>query len=213
MRKLADRQIVDARQMRADNLSWQAIGDAIGVSSSSVRRYLCHGARERCYKMNEKYYAAHREEIAAYQSMYDNEHKDVRRDYLAEYRAENKDLVHKQQQSWVEANRDRSHEAGKRYRETHLPENAAKSAARRAMLMGATAGNLMEIKEIYRQSKEDLVIRCYLCGELIPIGHRHVDHKVPLSRGGAHRPSNLAIACDTCNISKGAKTLEELDNG
>lgn len=37
----------------------------------------------------------------------------------------------------------------------------------------------------------------------------HVDHMVPLSRGGADRLDNLCLACPPCNISKGAKTPEE----
>ncbi|MFI8830536.1 HNH endonuclease [Streptomyces afghaniensis] len=33
----------------------------------------------------------------------------------------------------------------------------------------------------------------------------HVDHLVPLARGGAHSLSNLVPACQRCNTSKGAK--------
>lgn len=33
----------------------------------------------------------------------------------------------------------------------------------------------------------------------------HVDHIVPLSRGGHHKLNNLAISCPTCNMRKGAK--------
>lgn len=33
----------------------------------------------------------------------------------------------------------------------------------------------------------------------------HVDHVVPLARGGAHERHNLCISCPPCNLSKGAK--------
>lgn len=33
----------------------------------------------------------------------------------------------------------------------------------------------------------------------------HVDHVVPLSKGGEHELTNLAIACPTCNLRKSAK--------
>jgi 5-methylcytosine-specific restriction endonuclease McrA len=33
----------------------------------------------------------------------------------------------------------------------------------------------------------------------------HVDHVVPLARGGTHTRDNLATACPSCNISKGTK--------
>ena len=34
-----------------------------------------------------------------------------------------------------------------------------------------------------------------------------LEHVVPLSRGGAHDPSNVVIAHLRCNLSKGARTL------
>ncbi|MFJ8394374.1 HNH endonuclease [Streptomyces sp. NPDC094144] len=37
----------------------------------------------------------------------------------------------------------------------------------------------------------------------------HLDHVVPLSRGGSDVESNMVPACAKCNLSKGAKTLEE----
>lgn len=36
-----------------------------------------------------------------------------------------------------------------------------------------------------------------------------VDHMTPLSRGGSNFPSNIAMACLSCNTSKGAMTAEE----
>ncbi|MFD7257804.1 HNH endonuclease [Streptomyces sp. NPDC059874] len=37
----------------------------------------------------------------------------------------------------------------------------------------------------------------------------HLDHVHPLSKGGADKESNMLPACARCNLSKGAKTLEE----
>lgn len=37
----------------------------------------------------------------------------------------------------------------------------------------------------------------------------HIDHVVPLARGGRHAIGNLLPACQTCNLTKGAKTLSE----
>lgn len=36
-----------------------------------------------------------------------------------------------------------------------------------------------------------------------PLGDNfHIDHRIPLSRGGAHDPSNIVLACASCNLSK-----------
>lgn len=48
---------------------------------------------------------------------------------------------------------------------------------------------------------------CVYCGSTD--GPFHFDHVMPFSRGGDHSVENLAIACASCNMSKGAYTLDE----
>ena len=52
-------------------------------------------------------------------------------------------------------------------------------------------------------------LTCYLC--LIPIdfGNNHLEHKMPLSRGGTNAFENLDVACANCNRKKHTKTVEE----
>lgn len=52
--------------------------------------------------------------------------------------------------------------------------------------------------------------RCHLCGDPVSLGEFHVEHVVPLSRGGEDRWSNLNIAHSSCNLSKGSRMLEEI---
>lgn len=125
-------------------------------------------------------YAAHKEERRAYRRAYYSEHKEE----IAV--------------------------ASKVYREEHSAELVARASVRRALIAGVTIGNLAEIKAIYKRAKEDPKIRCYLCGDVIALGDRHVDHIFPLSKGGEHRPSNLAVACSDCNLKKKAKLPEEI---
>lgn len=49
--------------------------------------------------------------------------------------------------------------------------------------------------------------RCTYCGDTS--GPFDLDHILPLSRGGSDEPSNLTLACATCNRSKGGRTLAE----
>lgn len=37
----------------------------------------------------------------------------------------------------------------------------------------------------------------------------HIDHIVPLVRGGTNTDDNVQLLCPTCNLSKGSKTMEE----
>lgn len=47
---------------------------------------------------------------------------------------------------------------------------------------------------------------CTYCGHRGNAQTLHVDHIVPLSRGGADDPSNLTTACWLCNLQKGTRT-------
>ncbi len=46
--------------------------------------------------------------------------------------------------------------------------------------------------------------RCHICGRPVDPAQFHLDHVIPLSRGGAHSPGNLRVAHPTCNLRKAA---------
>ncbi|MCK4792038.1 MAG: HNH endonuclease [Desulfobacteraceae bacterium] len=159
----------------------------------SAKYYQEH--KEKVCLRNAKYRQAHREERRLHQTKYRQEHKEEQRLYSAKYRRK-----HKEERRLYNAEYNREHR-GK--------HNAWKST-RRALILGVTIGNLAQIKEIYERARDDRKARCYLCGKPIPKGHRHVDHIIPLSKGGKHTASNLAIACESCNLSKYNKMPSEI---
>jgi len=67
------------------------------------------------------------------------------------------------------------------------------------------------IEEIDRQKiyERDKGI-CYLCGEPVDSNNWHLDHIIPLARGGEHVMTNVAVTHPFCNQSKNAKLPEEL---
>lgn len=46
--------------------------------------------------------------------------------------------------------------------------------------------------------------KCAICRKGIK-KHYHVDHIIPLARGGEHAPHNIQLCCPTCNVRKSAK--------
>lgn len=48
---------------------------------------------------------------------------------------------------------------------------------------------------------------CRYCGASEPT--MHVDHVIPISRGGSNDEDNLVAACPACNLSKHAKSVED----
>ena len=49
---------------------------------------------------------------------------------------------------------------------------------------------------------------CNYCGNFIE-GQMHIDHVVPIAKGGEHSIENLVSACKSCNLSKADKMLDD----
>ena len=50
---------------------------------------------------------------------------------------------------------------------------------------------------------------CYYCGK--QNAWTHVDHVIPISRGGKNDPRNIVPACNSCNVSKRDRTEKEFE--
>lgn len=100
-------------------------------------------------------------------------------------------------------NRSRAQQAAE-YRYRRAGKAAAKDARRRARKTAASAGltaaDHLRINAIYaeaaRRTAETGVVH-------------HVDHDVPLARGGKHHPDNLLIVPAKVNLVKGTRTMQE----
>ena len=147
--------------------------------------------------------------------------------YRSDYRQKNLERCLTQERAEVERNREKRYEAARQRRskdpERHRgygrscyvrhadeynaknrewrlanPEKTrAKVQRRTAMRIGAPGSHTGAdiVAQLARQRG-----RCYWCGERVE--EYHVDHVVPLSRGGSDDPGNLVIACPHCNLSK-----------
>ncbi len=74
---------------------------------------------------------------------------------------------------------------------------------------------LVERGEVSDSMRYDIMQRdnfkCVICGASAQIGARlHVDHIVPVSKGGKSVPSNLRTLCERCNVGKSDK-IESVD--
>lgn len=74
---------------------------------------------------------------------------------------------------------------------------------RRARLLNAPVVEKVRRSHIIERDNST----CYLCGKLCGPKEIHLDHVVPLSRGGHHSAANLRVSCPHCNLSKGSKLL------
>ena len=81
---------------------------------------------------------------------------------------------------------------------------------RKALVRGGGELPIKRIQLVYEDNiKKYGTLTCYLCLTPVEFKKDHLEHKIPLSRGGTNEYNNLAIACQRCNCKKHARTEEE----
>lgn len=133
---------------------------------------------------------------------------------LEKYRLRTKQNASKRKQYFTEyaiRNKDKIKLAHKLIRQTdsYKDQNRTTQATRRAIKKKATVGDISKIKEFYSSVRENLLVTCFYCGEIINSKTAHIDHVVPLSKGGSHSVDNFCISCPSCNLSKNDKLISE----
>jgi 5-methylcytosine-specific restriction endonuclease McrA len=127
--------------------------------------------------------------------------------------------------AWRKANPEKRRAAARRHNKKH--------AARKKEYRAANAGRLKQRAKAYYEANKDLYAarsrnrtarkkkaegshtaadlriilksqrgKCAYCPTSIKL-RRHVDHIVPLAKGGTNWPSNIQLTCPPCNLSKG----------
>jgi len=122
----------------------------------------------------------------------------------AEWKAQNADHVRaydlEYQRDWRERNLEKCREKVRKWRAKN-PKASLISNSRWRARKAAAAGQhtYADIKAIYAKQSG----RCFYCDE--ELTDYHVDHFIPLAKGGTDYAENLRIACPTCNCRKSAK--------
>lgn len=187
--------------------------------------------RDREYRANnkeakalsdKKYREANKEKLAAQKVIYHAKNKE----YLTEY-AKHKRANRTEAQ--IEADRAKKHlnylnetpeqfqrrkEYGMKYHKTPAGKDSARrnSANRRARILSSADGSVT--KASLAQLKIDQKGQCFHCSAELDFDTPrkvHLDHYIPLSKGGLHSIDNVVWSCGHCNSTKGAKLLPKED--
>jgi 5-methylcytosine-specific restriction endonuclease McrA len=164
------------------------------VKDGTARTYLKSTCRDCRKAYQAEYYRKNRERKLRYA----REHQDKRTEYLRLWKKRNPDRMRVYEQ-----NRGDRSEWWKKYHST--PEYRARERERchrrRARQSRASGSHTVaDVQLIYKQQNG----LCWWCGK--PVGDDyHIDHRIPLVRGGSNAPENLCISCPSCNMSKGSK--------
>ena len=123
-------------------------------------------------------------------------------DILSPERAEKNRL---KARSWYYQNRHRAADAMRSYRATSRGRmvHRASSSLRRARLRGALGTCTTD------QLQARIDFFGGMCSYCRQAPFEHIDHAIPVARGGTNWPSNLRPACGPCNLRKWTKTAME----
>ena len=121
--------------------------------------------------------------------------------YRAQYYAANAGKAREYSRLYREAHRDQCLQAIDEWRQRN-PEKYRESRRngnrRRESRLAAVPYEAIDERLLWEL--DDQV--CYLCGKYVEFGDHHVDHIVPLSRGGVTLYENLAVTHPDCNTRK-----------
>lgn len=110
---------------------------------------------------------------------------------------------------WIAANRDywvaRRSRYNRQFREKFPEKIKAREHTKRVKRLGAAGRyTASDIKRLLKEQNR----RCVYCSESLCDGY-HVDHKIPLVRGGTNWPYNIHLTCGPCNQRKRHRTHDE----
>jgi 5-methylcytosine-specific restriction endonuclease McrA len=177
-------------------------------------------------------YARKAEEVKAKVRAYQQANPEGRK----AYRVANRDRRAAQARAWREAHPEQVAKSSRAYYEANAEQRRAEARAyyathREERRAAAKEWRLANPDKLYAQwarkrlkrNPHDTVVQevdrqavyvrdggiCQLCGEPVSPGRMTMDHKTPLTRGGAHSLENLQLAHRSCNSRKGTRTMEE----
>lgn len=151
------------------------------------------------------------------------EYHEYRYEYNKRYREENREKVRLRQREYM---RERMREKRKdpafieqqkvwnqRYQQSEKGRDNNRSGKRRYMARRAQVPT-----EMFRNNEihERDGYRCHICGRKTRPDYKpshplypHLDHIIPISKGGSHTRDNVACCCHECNIKKGNRAVGE----
>lgn len=136
---------------------------------------------------------------------YARNHQEERREYGHLYRRATGEerAAHRRLEYW--RNPEQHRERARRWLSEHPDYMRVQNDRRRARVAAARGAYTPADIEAIRIAQGN---RCYICHKKLK--KYHIDHFIPLAKGGANDPGNLRLACPACNLHKGAKHPHDL---
>jgi 5-methylcytosine-specific restriction endonuclease McrA len=182
------------------------------------RREYYANHKEQENKYSQQYKIDHAEELKEYDRLNYQKNKESEKKRSREYRAKHRDRYLELNRKWHLENKDKERAYEEKTKEKRViqkkiwkEKNPDKmkiySINNNAKRRDLTGGNVYVGVKIIRSLWDKQEGKCFYC--LKELDKYHVDHYVPLARGGKHEEENLRLACPLCNHKKHAKMPED----
>lgn len=182
-----------------------------------VRKYH-HEHKEVCNQLSREAYKANKEERLAYCKQWVEAHKEQYAAYKREYLEQNRERLKAEKRIYYQENKEKCNKASRDYalnnaehlklknkewRVANMDKRQAANRNRLALQMSAEGRHTpKDVAILYERQKH----KCATCKKHISNkpgpSKYHVDHVMPLTKGGSNWPDNLQLLCPTCNIRK-----------
>lgn len=126
------------------------------------------------------------------------ENKERHRAYSAQWLKLNPEKARQTSKNWNEKNLEKVRASKEKWAKNNPEASRLKTLRRRAALRDAKQVTQKDIAKMMQKG----CIYCQARAE-------HIDHVIPISKGGIHSLGNLAPSCAKCNLSKGGKLVSE----
>lgn len=175
-----------------------------------------------CIECKKIYIEKNKESISKYHKEYREKNKEILNNRSKEYQKQHKYKQHKYKQDkeyykkYYEKNKQKISERKKKYhidnkermelkQKIYKKTESAKISIKNTRMKRRTitkTGDVttQQLQELYENSKF-----CYWCNTNLKNKKIHLDHYIPLSKGGQHTLSNLVVSCPHCNHTKSNK--------
>lgn len=170
--------------------------------SSSGLHSWCKGCNS---KRGREWAANNHDKVLANKKLYRQRHPERVQEQQRVAVAKKPEHYSEQQRAWRSANAEHVSGVKRTYRRINFESVRANNQKRRA-LKRASQGTFTGA-----DTRTQLLAQkglCWWCGCELN-GEYHLDHRIPLNKGGSNKPNNIVCSCAKCNLSKGAKLPHE----
>jgi 5-methylcytosine-specific restriction endonuclease McrA len=169
------------------------------IKCGSIDRNPNDGRCRRCHaERSKRQYEARKNEISKKRSARQKSNPEINRERMRAWRQANKERHIEYRKKYHAENKDRANKISMLWARNNKEKVAVYRQNRRAHTQGEKLSKSIVMRLIEEQKN-----KCAYCKT--KLNKFHVDHIIPLSKGGRNVDSNVQLLCPNCNFSKGAK--------